>query len=235
MITLYQFQTSPFCEKVRRILAYKGLEYRIVEVERAKVPEFQRVSPRGKFPAIDHDGRAIWDSTNIAYYLDGAFPDPPLFPADPEAAALVHVFEDWADESLYFYEMTMRLAWEHNVDKVLPEFAAGMPGVPLEAIRPRLLEAVQAGVRGQGLGRKTQDEVTEDAGRHFRALDALLSRRGWLVGDRLTLADIAVVCQVKALLYARETESMIADAPHVREWIERLNQQAPASAPSLPA
>jgi glutathione S-transferase len=228
MITLYQFQTSPFCEKARRMLAFKCLDYELVEVERAKATELKWVSPNGKFPAIDHDGHAVWDSTNIAYYLDATFPDRPLIPADRASAALVHVFEDWADESLYFYEMTMRLAWEHNVDRVLPEFSAGMPGVPLEAIRPRLLEAVQQGVRSQGLGRKSEAEITEDAARHFRSLDTLLERSGWLVGDELTLADIAVVSQVKALLYARETEAMIAGAPRVQNWIRQLDALAPS-------
>src|SRR5689334_5813481 len=32
-ITLYQFATSPFCAKVRKILDFKGLDYRVVEVD----------------------------------------------------------------------------------------------------------------------------------------------------------------------------------------------------------
>ena len=31
--TLYQFATSPFCAKVRKILDFKGLDYRVVEVD----------------------------------------------------------------------------------------------------------------------------------------------------------------------------------------------------------
>ena len=39
------------------------------------------------------------------------------------------MIEEWADESLYFYEMTMRLTWG-NLEAALDEFAATMPGVP---------------------------------------------------------------------------------------------------------
>jgi len=31
--TLYQFATSPFCSKVRKILDYKGLDYQVIEVD----------------------------------------------------------------------------------------------------------------------------------------------------------------------------------------------------------
>jgi glutathione S-transferase len=37
----------------------------------------------------------IADSTRILHHLERRFPDPPLFPADPAAAAEVEVFLDW--------------------------------------------------------------------------------------------------------------------------------------------
>ena len=173
MIKLYQLATSPFTEKVRRALAYKGLAYDVHEVDRPAVPggQYVAVSPTGKFPAIDHDGQTVWDSTDIVLHLDHAFPDRRLIPADPRDAAFAHVLEDWADESLYFYEMTMRLAWAHNLDASLDEFSAGMPGVPREHLRKGILEGVGALTKAQGLGRKPPEQVTADVERHFAALD----------------------------------------------------------------
>ena len=118
MITLYQFATSPLCEKVRRILHYKGLDFEIHDVPRNEGAKYERVSPTGKFPAIDDDGTPVWDSTDIAHHIEAKHPTPALIPSDPREAAMVHVIEDWADESLYFYEITMRVAWEHNAVKV---------------------------------------------------------------------------------------------------------------------
>src|SRR5213595_2691891 len=107
MIRLYQFATSPFCEKVRRILGYKQIAYEIETVDRERPSDYAHVSPIGCFPAIEHAGHAVSDSTEIAHYLEAQFPARPLIPADPVAAAQVHILEDWADESLFFYEVVM--------------------------------------------------------------------------------------------------------------------------------
>jgi glutathione S-transferase len=231
MITLYQFATSPFCEKIRRILAYKQIAHEIHEVPRVKVAEYSRVSPTWKFPAIDHDGRAVWDSTDIAHYLDEAFPERPLIPKDPVQSALVHVLEDWADESLYFYEMTMRIAWEHNLKKKLVhEFVATMPGMTVEAALPMLGKAVHGVIDPQGIGRKPAEQVIRDAERHCAAIDGFLAGgRSYLVGEQLTLADVAVACQVKALLYAEEVVAIVARLPRVAAWIGRVYAEAPDS------
>ncbi len=231
MITLYQFATSPFTEKVRRALAYKGIAFEIHEVDRAAVPggKYAHVSPTGKFPAIEHDGVAIWDSTDVIRHLDAAFPNRPLIPADPRDAALAHVIEDWADESLYFYEMTMRLGWAHNLYASLDEFAAGMPGVPREHLRKGILDGVGALTKAQGLGRKPPEQVVTDVERHFAALDALLEGRDWLVGEALSIADLAVIAQVNALLYAAEARQAIEATRNVKPWMARVDQAAPYS------
>ncbi|WP_441232052.1 glutathione S-transferase family protein [Tardiphaga sp. 215_C5_N2_1] len=227
MIVVYQFATSPFCEKVRRILNFKAVPYELHEVPRAKVAEYARVSPTGKFPAIEHDGHAVWDSTDIARYIERKFPQKPLIPADPALAAAVHILEDWADESLYFYEMTMRLAWEHNAKRVAREFAATMPGVSVEEVLARIVKAVTAITTAQGLNRKPVEQIVADADRHFDALDGLLSKGDWLVGSAVSLADIAVLVQVKALLYAEEVVRTVDRLPRVKDWISRAEVVAP--------
>lgn len=229
MITLYQFATSPFTEKVRRALNYKGLAFEAHEVERAAVAggRYAQVSPTGKFPALEHDGRVVWDSTDILEHLDRAFPDRPLQPILSRDRALAHVIEDWADESLYFYEMTMRLAWPHNLEKALDVFAASTPAVPRDQLKLRILEGVGALTRAQGLGRKPPAQVVADAERHFQAIDAMLDGHDWLVGDRLSSADLAVIAQVNALLYAEECVAALGRTSHVAAWKARVDLAAP--------
>ena len=235
MITLYQFSTSPFTDKVRRVLAYKGLDYCVHEVVRSAVPagDYAKASPTGKFPTIDHDGHIVWDSTDIVEYLDRSFPNRPLIPSDPKAAAMVHIVEDWADESLYFYEMTMRLAWAHNLEAALDEFAVIMPGIPREQRGPVILENVGVLTRAQGIGRKPRDQVVTDLARHFRSLDALLSANDWLACDSLSIADLAVVAQVNALLYAVEAREALEATKHLKGWMARIDLLAPKSAGGL--
>ena len=227
MITLYQFATSPLCEKVRRILNYKGLPFEIHEVPRMEVAKYERVSPTGKFPAIDDDGTPVWDSTDIAHHLEAKPGTPALLPSDPREAAMVHVIEDWADESLYFYEITMRVAWEHNAGKVAAEFAATMPGATAETILPLVTKNAQELTSKQGLGRKPQDQVVRDVERHLAALEGLLGEGDWLVGDGITLADIAVAVELNALEYAQEGAERLAASAPISAWRARVAEVAP--------
>ena len=229
MITLYQFATSPFSEKVRRALNYKGIPFVVHEVERAKVPEgnYKHVSPTGKFPAIQDGVRSVWDSTDIIYHIEGHHGGKTLIPSDPREAALAHAIEEWADESLYFYEMTMRLAWEHNLEAALDGFSATMPDVPKDTLRTMIIEGVTKLVEAQGVGRKPREQVVSDIERSFQALDAMLNERDWLCGDALSLADLAVIPQVNALLFAVEARDALAKTKNVESWMQRVDTWAP--------
>ena len=229
MITLYQFSTSPFTEKVRRALNYKGLDFEVHEVARPKVAEgdYQHVSPTGKFPAIQDGDRAVWDSTDIIHHLEEAHGGPSLIPSGARDAALAHAIEEWADESLYFYEMTMRLTWEHNLDAALDEFAQSLPSVPKPQLKTMIVQATTQLTQAQGVGRKPREQVVADVERHFQALDALLDGREWLVGDALSIADLAVIAQVNALCYAEEAKAALGRTSQVSPWINRVSEAAP--------
>ncbi len=229
MIILYQFASSPFSEKVRRALHYKKLPYQIHEVDRFAVDKLTHVSSFGKFPAMEDDGEPICDSTDIVRHLENRYPEHPLIPGDAGEAAQVHIFEDWADESLYHYEVTMRIAWEHNARKTL---AAIMPTMPDKLSEDQVLQMMLEGAantsNAQGLGRKTREQVVADVERHALALDAMLAGRDWLVGDALSLADISVLSQLNCLMYTDEFVSILENTRNLRPWMERVDSLAPA-------
>ena len=225
MITLHQFEISPFCDKIRRVLHWKRQPYEIREVLLSKAfTSVRKVNRIGKLPCLEIDGRFVADSTDIAHLLEERFPDPPLLPKDPKQRALCHVLEDWADESLYFYEMRLRFGIRHNAEKWIPILAAHDPpwmkrvaGFAVPFLMRRTLSA-------QGLGRKPDAMVVADLERHLAALGALLAGSEWLVGDALTLADIAVFAQLYCVRGAREGAERIEASRPLAEWMERVDR-----------
>lgn len=81
------------------MLDLKGIGYRLVHV----LPGNQRMHLRlagfrhGTVPALKLDGRRIQGSTRIARAVDQLRPDPPLYPADPDARLRVESAEHWGD------------------------------------------------------------------------------------------------------------------------------------------
>lgn len=69
MIKLYQFETCPFCEKVRQKLADLGLKYEKIEVDPGNKPE-PVTSTGGTVPVIDDDGMIMNESDDIVQYLE---------------------------------------------------------------------------------------------------------------------------------------------------------------------
>jgi glutathione S-transferase len=95
MLRLYRFRYSTNVERVALALAYKGLEVESVAVDPADRSVARAVSGQDLVPVLVDGDNVITDSTRILHHLERRFPDPPLFPSDPAAAAEVEVFLDW--------------------------------------------------------------------------------------------------------------------------------------------
>lgn len=100
MLTLCGFSASNYYNKVKLALLEKGLAF---EEERVWVGDVDTAaSPLGKVPYIKTDEGALCESTVILDYLEAKYPQHPLLPADPFAAAK-------ARELLRFIELHLEL------------------------------------------------------------------------------------------------------------------------------
>lgn len=224
VIKLYQYEISPFCDKVRRVLHLKGQPYETQDISMwsAGTGLLERLSPAGRLPVLEHDGRRVGDSTDIVSYLERTFPEPPVYPDSPRERAEAHVLEDWADESLYFYEMFLRFNLPHNVGRWVSELSKN-DGAVLRAVAPRVVpRMVRERLKGQGLGSKTLDVVLRELDTHLRSLDAWLGEGEWLVGDRISVADISVFVQLDCMRQVDEGRRALETQPKVRGWLDRV-------------
>jgi glutathione S-transferase len=95
MLRLYRFRYSTNVDRVALALAYKGLEVESVPVDPGDRAAVRAASGQDLVPVLIDGEAVITDSTRILHHLERRVPDPPLFPADPAAAAEVEVFLDW--------------------------------------------------------------------------------------------------------------------------------------------
>src|ERR687884_2066371 len=104
MLELYHSVNSVCAQKVRIVLAEKGLEYRehLMTLRGDQFdPAYMKLNPNAVVPTIVHDGRPVIESSVILYYLDEAFPQPPLMPADPRLRARVRMYNKLIDEYVH--------------------------------------------------------------------------------------------------------------------------------------
>lgn len=220
MVTLFQFAASPFCDKIRRVLRYKQIPFSLHDWPIPEIGGIAQKNPAGKLPILEIDGKTIADSTDIALEIEKRHPKPPLLPADPLDRARALALEDWADESLYFYEMSTRFGeqdFDNNLGKLIPpEMHAAMG--------PMLKEMLKTTTVTQGVGRKSPEHLARDVERLFGAIEDMQAATGFVVGKELSLADIAICCQAECIGDSTIGKKALAPRPRLAEYFQRIDR-----------
>jgi len=106
MITLCGVTLSNYYNKVKLVLLEKGVPFAEERVPTMSTDEaVLAASPLAKIPFLRVDGQTLCESQVIVDYLEARFPNPPLLPADPLAAAKVRELITFVDLHL---EMVVR-------------------------------------------------------------------------------------------------------------------------------
>ncbi|RMF98545.1 MAG: glutathione S-transferase family protein [Gammaproteobacteria bacterium] len=113
---LYSYDACPFAQRSRIVLAEKGLDYELHEVDVHNKPAgWERISPYGKVPVLLDGGGRIYESRIINEYLDEAYPEPPLMPGTPLARAEARIWIDYCDTR--FLPASHRYAWADDAGR----------------------------------------------------------------------------------------------------------------------
>lgn len=204
---LYGSSLSPF---VRKTLAYAGEKGIELELQPTGFPnhspEYLEASPFRKMPAFRDGDYTLADSTAIIHYLEAKHPEPALIPADPKLRGKTIWFDEFADTILA---------------------ACGAKMFFNRVVAPRFL------------GREGDLAVADTAEREeLPPILDYLERTvpdpgGFLVGDSITLADIAVAspfanldhldCAIDGARHRRVLAYVdsILSRPSFSQWIER--------------
>ena len=165
---LYGSSLSPYARKVLAFAGEKGIDLELQPTGAGPgqpSDEFLEASPFRKMPAFRDGDYTLADSSAIIHYLEAKYPEPALIPSDPKLRGKTIWYEEFADTIL----VSCGAKIFFNLI-VAPRFLK-RPGDE-EAARqaelndlPPVLDYLERSVPNEG---------------------------GYLVGDALTLADIAV-------------------------------------------
>ena len=219
---LHQWEISPFCGKVRRILDEKEIPYQTKNYNGMLVPFAARLSGVGKLPVLDIKGKRVADSRVIAAYLEEHYPDSTkLIPVDEQLKALMTLYEDWADASLYWYNFYFRLKYDDAWQKAADYFSKGRPFYEKMIVKVAGRKQYMKQLNGQGLGRYPKAHVEASFINLVEQLDLTLSKKDWLVGDTKSLADIAVASQLHEIKRTSHMANTLTALPFLNDWLNR--------------
>ncbi len=230
MLELYHFDRSTAAQKIRLALAEKGLEWKGHYVDTGlgrrdqHDPDYLAINPRGVVPTLVHDGKVIRESQVILEYLEDAFPEPALRPADAYDRAQMRLWTKLVDEGLHVDSRTvgqciaMRFASLEADPELVDRHYREMPE---EVRRDNDLINNKAGV---------DSPLLPGAVRRFKKLfhdiDDAVADAPWLAGETYSLADISLV------VYANRLESfqmapLWDNLPRFKDWYAR-NRERPS-------
>ena len=171
----------------------KELEYENVPTFPGdETPEFRAISPLGKIPVLEHDGFTVPDTSVIGRYLDRIAPEKSLYPDDPQLEATACWIEEYTDSRLI-------------------ESCAGLFRERL--LNPKMFNQPTDDAVVQNILDNTMPEC-------LTYLESVMPESGYLVGDSLSIADIAVTtCFIQARYGDFDVDG--ATAPKLRNYLDQ--------------
>jgi glutathione S-transferase len=192
---LYGSSMSPYVRKVLAFAAEKGIELEHKPLGLGSDdPDFRAASPFRKIPAFSDGDFHLADSSAIVTYLEAKHPEPALIPADAKERARTIWFEELADT------IVMGCGGKIFFNRVVAPRFLGRPGDDAMADKaereelPPILDYLEGVVPDEG---------------------------GFLVGDTVTLADIAVASPFANFSYMN-IAPFTGSHPRTRAWVESV-------------
>ena len=199
MSVLHGASASPFVRKVRVALKEKGIAYELDPILPFNVSdEYKRMSPLGKIPCYTpKDGVHIPDSSVIIAYLERTNPRNSLYPENAEDYARALFLEEYGDSVL----------------------VAAVGTVFFQRI-----------VAPTFLGQPTDDAAIANAIEKqlpplLAWLDEQIKGKEFFVGNRLSIADIAIASPFVNFMHAGEKIDA-AKYPNIAAFLDRMHSRA---------
>lgn len=194
-IVIHGVPGSPYVRKVLLTCEEKGAPHRIaaMAIGAGKTPEHLAGQPFGRIPWIEHGDFGVYETDAIIRYVDEAFDGPALQPKEPKARARMNQVMGIVD-AYVMSSMTSGIGW--------PRIMCPRLGLPVDEA------AIAAAV--------PPSQVC------MSALDAIIGDQVFMAGATLSLADLMLLPHLDFLLQSPEGRDLLAGAPRLAAWLERM-------------
>ena len=213
-IVLHQYAESPFSEKVRAILGYKGVSYQSVEIPMI-MPRPDTIPLTGgyrKTPVMQIGADVYCDTAIICRVIDEIYTENTIYPE--ERIGMINTVAHWTDT--FFFKICVAIAFQPKAAATNPlfkddsatsafmadraEFSKGSSelGMPFETAEPHFIS-------------------------HLNQMDQQLSVGGpFLFGDEPSIADFSNYHNVW-FIYTREAlRDYFSPFEHLLAWYEKM-------------
>jgi glutathione S-transferase len=212
-IYFHHYQTSPFAEKVRRILAYKNLSWHSV-VQPPVMPKPELIALTGgyrRIPVLQIGADVFCDTLLICDVLEMLAPNPSLYPKKVDGVA--RTVASWMDSSLFTIAMAFNFGPKGAAaffSKLPPDFASAFIE-DRKAMRmggARMSPTDATGAYKIALGRLNDMVVT--------------SNQGFVCGALPSIADFSAYHPLWFTKNIPEIAGLLNDYPNILAWMERV-------------
>ncbi len=223
MLELYNTSVSTCSQKVRLVLAEKGLAFTDRQVSLKDNEQltawYLKLNPNGVVPTLVHDGRAVIDSSVINEYLDEVFPEMPLLPRDPWARARARAWRQYIDEV-----PTHAIRIPSFNAFIVPQWGKDKHWAAVRKEKAPLRKSLYRRLGPDGYPKEDLDDSMEKLRQCVERMEASLKEGPWLAGAQFTLADISMTPNI-VRLHDLERRDLWKDLPRVADWFERIQQR----------
>lgn len=229
-LVLHHHGSSACAAKVRFALAEKGLPWtsRYVDILRGEQFDaaFLALNPKAVVPVLVDDGVVILESTVICEYLEETRPEQPIYPRAPRERAQVRIWTKAVDEELHpaCSAITYSVSHRHTILREgVQSFDQFLARGAHEGRAARALkwQWIQQGLEAPGVMDKIRLYVA-----YLEKMEHALGESEWLVGERFSMADIAMAPYVNRLA-ALSLDALWAEGrlPRVERWFARVRER----------
>jgi glutathione S-transferase len=217
-LTLFHLEFSTCSQKVRLVLAEKGLAYASRLMGQARGDHlsdwYLAINPNGVVPSMLHNGAPVTDSSVICEYLEEVFPEPPLSPPTALGRAAMRAW------MRYFEEVPTVAIRVPSFNTFTGLHRATMGEDAFEAYTDKLplRKHFYRQMGDKGFDKEKTEESMERLRNCLeRVSKAMTDGRAFIMGDNYTLADILLVPTVVRLEDLKLAD-IWSDLPNVARW-----------------